>query len=97
MRTLMVTIRWGQKWFKADWFAARFPRKQWQGGIKMAVLPDNGALISCGLTVGQDGLTEKDMEHMVKTGQARELDPEQGKHSGCLSRCILRGDDRCQW
>lgn len=57
---------------------------------------DNGALVSCGLTVGED-LPERELNRLIKTGKAIEVAPEVAAHSACLSRCKLRGDAICQW
>ena len=58
---------------------------------------DNGALISCGLTIGEHGFTRR----MFQLAQYRfshiELTEEQWNHSGCQSSCILRGNDICRW
>lgn len=69
---------------------------------KMAVTPrwaqahDNGALISCGLTIGQDGFTRR----MFQLAQYRfshlEITEQEYQHSGCQSSCILRGDSVCR-
>ncbi len=70
---------------------------------KMAVSPawaekhDNGRLISCGLTIGQDGFTRR----MFQLAQYRfshlEITREQYNHSGCQSSCVLRGQAICRW
>ena len=50
---------------------------------------DNGALVSCGLTVGE---SLKSVPRMaVKVSKA------EWNHSSCLSRCKDRGDNICQW
>ena len=53
---------------------------------------DNGALISCGWTVGDD-LPLTVFQHMSK----KEVTQEDYNHSGCQSRCVLRGDSKCGW
>ena len=58
---------------------------------------DNGALISCGLTVGRDGFTRRMMDELIRLGVAQPISKEAYNHSGCQSRCTLRGDDKCQW
>lgn len=70
---------------------------------KMAVTPewaqrhDNGRLISCGLTIGQDGFTRR----MFQLAQYRfshlEVTQDEYNHSGCQSSCIRRGNDKCTW
>jgi hypothetical protein len=65
---------------------------------------DNGALISCGLTIDEPSpysgtvwLTRRAFVALQRTGATTEITPEQANHSGCQSRCILRGDSLCQW
>ena len=50
---------------------------------------DNGALTSCGLTIGMDLLC-------VPEGATR-VSREEYQHSGCQSTCILRGNRECRW
>jgi hypothetical protein len=57
---------------------------------------DNGALVSCGLTVGEN-LRETQLLHLIRTGKAKEVSQETWKHSGCQSGCVLRGDPACRW
>lgn len=66
---------------------------------RMIKLPDNGALVSCGLSVGgnEDEVRPTDLVYLIATGQATRVPDEQKGHGGCQSRCILRGDDKCQW
>lgn len=52
---------------------------------------DNGAMVSCGITAPDC------IDKWVKTGKASVVTKEQWNHSGCQSRCVLRGDDKCQW
>ncbi len=54
---------------------------------------DNGAVFSCGLTVGQDGLTMASFQRLNRT----EVTREQWNHSGCQSSCVLRGGKECRW
>jgi hypothetical protein len=65
---------------------------------------DNGALISCGLTVdepsawsGKVWLSSRAFNTLEKTGRVQEITHDQWNHSGCQSRCIMRGDAMCQW
>lgn len=62
-------------------------------------LPDNGALISCGLNVGygSDEVTPEQLAYLIETGQVQEIPEAQKGHGGCQSRCVLRGDACCQW
>lgn len=70
---------------------------------RMAVSPawaarhDNGALISCGLTIGEHGFTRR----MFQLAQYRfshlEISAEEWNHSGCQSSCTRRGDQQCRW
>ena len=70
---------------------------------------DNGAMVSCGLTVGgKSGYSGKEylsaatfdrMKKMYKNAPSAlwRVDPEVGQHSGCQSSCVLRGDKQCRW
>jgi len=62
-------------------------------------LPDNGALVSCGLIVGdrEDNVSPAQMDYLIATNQAERVDDADKGHGGCQSRCVRRGDDRCQW
>jgi hypothetical protein len=70
---------------------------------RMAVTPtwaerhNNGALISCGLTIGRDGFTRRHFQLAQYRFSHVELTQEEYNHSGCQSYCILRGHDHCQW
>ena len=57
---------------------------------------DNGALISCGLTVG-DRFPLGALKTLIARGQAVEVDQDTYNHSGCQSACILRGHAACRW
>ncbi len=57
---------------------------------------DNGALISCGLTVCRD-ITEGQLRALIRRKQAVEVSEAQWRHGGCQSQCILRGDATCRW
>ena len=61
-----------------------------------AIKHDNGALISCGLTVGEE-LTLGQLKALVARGQAVEVTKEEWNHSGCQSSCTLRGAKECRW
>ena len=58
-----------------------------------AIKHDNGALFSFGLTVGEDGLTEKHLARIDKV----EVSHDEWNHSGCQSGCVLRGAKECRW
>ena len=58
-----------------------------------AVRYDNGMLVSCGLTVGEGNFTRKVFARLPK----RPITKEAWNHSGCQSRCTLRGDTKCGW
>jgi len=58
---------------------------------------DNGAMISCGLTVGRDGFKRSTLDTWIKRGIATLIDRDQYLHSGCLSNCVNRGGKVCQW
>jgi hypothetical protein len=70
----------------------------WEARLSRAQLNrlDNGHLVSIGLVVGED-ITPTTLKRWEKVGKAIPIDPEKGKHSGCQSRCVLRGDSICQW
>lgn len=91
------------KEYVIDWHTAVVPRwtsrQQPLPNEMMVGLPDNGALISCGLTVGWslDGVTPPQLRHLIETGQATEVPAERRGHGGCLSSCVLKGHDRCSW
>lgn len=57
---------------------------------------DNGALISCGLTVPDD-LSKRSLQALIARKQATEITYEQWNHSGCQSSCVLRGAKECRW
>lgn len=52
---------------------------------------DNGALISCGLTAPKDVSSKWVQQH------GEEVPEQTWKHSGCLSSCVLRGNNKCGW
>lgn len=67
---------------------------------------DNGAIVSCGLTVGETSsylgkayLSETTFDRMKKTEKKslRAVTYDEWNHSGCQSQCILRGDSKCGW
>ena len=70
---------------------------------KMAVTPrwaeghDNGALISCGLTIGRDGFTRRMFELAQYRFSHLEVTQDEYNHSGCQSSCVRRGDAICRW
>lgn len=59
-------------------------------------LVNNGRAVSCGLMLGET-VTPERLKHWLKKGCAVPMDADKARHSGCLSRCILRGDSICQW
>lgn len=81
---MMITIRDGETFYKASVTA------QW------ANKHDNGALISCGLAVGEN-LTRTSLNILIRQKRAYLISKEDYNHSGCQSRCIRRGDSICQW
>lgn len=62
-----------------------------------AVKHDNGAIFSCGLTVGEDGLTRRAWQAQVRRGGVEEVTHQTWNHSGCQSGCVLRGAKECRW
>ena len=69
----------------AKYYRAELSRAQ-------ALRLDNGALISCGLTVGRD-LSRRQLARL----QVTEVTAEEWNHSGCQSSCTLRGAAKCSW
>jgi hypothetical protein len=57
---------------------------------------DNGHLISIGLVLGTD-IQPSTLKRWIKAKIAKPTDAAIAKHSGCQSRCVLRGDTKCQW
>jgi serine/threonine protein phosphatase PrpC len=53
--------------------------------------------VSCGLTLGCDGFTERMLDDLIRRGLATEITKEEWLHSGCQSRCVRRGDATCGW
>jgi hypothetical protein len=93
---MVIYARHGEKYYRL------MVSRQW------AVKHDNGALISCGLTVGANSscresqgmgpyLTERALAGLIRQGKAEEVTQEKYNHSGCHSGCILRGDAACRW
>ena len=78
-------------------------KKYWKLELTMrqARRLDNGALISCGLTFGTGKYPASPNElgkYALACIKAKsEVGYEAYQHSGCQSRCTLRGDDKCQW
>lgn len=58
---------------------------------------DNGAMISCGLTVGSGGLTKRQFNVMKGKYPCKEVTQDEWNHSGCQSSCKRRGDKECRW
>ncbi len=82
---MRLTIRHGDK-FYGIWVSAEWAERH-----------DNGRLISCGLTVGEDGFTARMFSLARRRFKTVEISAATYAHSGCLSRCKLRGDAICQW
>lgn len=64
--------------------------------LRQARRHDNGALISCGLSVPDD-LRPSTLASWLKKGIAREISHDEWNHSGCQSYCKRRGDTECRW
>lgn len=64
---------------------------------RWAVEHDNGAIFSCGLTVGEDGLELSSLQALIRQGKAVEVSYDEWNHSGCQSSCIRRGAKECRW
>lgn len=58
---------------------------------------DNGALVSCGLTVGRDGFTVGAWKRAKAKFRTVPLTKDEYKHSGCQSYCVRRGNSECRW
>ena len=82
---MRIYIKNGAKYYRAEVTPA-WARKH-----------DNGALISCGLTVGENGITARMVDRMVTRGDAREVTHDEWNHSGCQSSCVQRGAASCRW
>lgn len=75
--------------------------------LRWANRHDNGALISCGLTIDAVSawdqktvyLTRRAFETLRKRnpGLVQEVSQEAWNHSGCQSSCKLRGAAECRW
>lgn len=63
---------------------------------RWAIEHDNFMLQSAGLTIPRD-LSERALNGLIKRQQAFEVTADEYNHSGCKSRCVKRGDDKCQW
>lgn len=79
---MRIYIKNGARYYRAD------VTPQW------ARYHDNGALISCGLIV-PDSLSAEAFKRLGS--RAVEVSRDDYNHSGCLSRCVRRGDNTCQW
>jgi hypothetical protein len=64
--------------------------------IGQARLHDNGALISCGLTVGHD-LRPSTFKRWQSADLTREITYDEWNHGGCQSSCIKRRNASCRW
>jgi hypothetical protein len=89
---MTVYIRDGKRFYRANVTHTWFMRH------------DNGAMVSCGLAVdepsawsGRVWISRSGLERLRKQGRLTEVAEDIWKHSGCQSRCKLRGDDICQW
>ena len=58
---------------------------------------DNGAMISCGLTVGEKYFSAHAFKALEKAGKLIEVSKDEWNHSGCQSGCVRRGDAKCVW
>jgi hypothetical protein len=78
--------------FTPDW------KRTWRANLSRTQIArlDNGHLVSIGLEVGKD-IKQRTVDGWVKSGKAIEENPDKAKHSGCQSKCILKGDLKCQW
>jgi hypothetical protein len=81
---MKISIRYGEKFYRAE------VTPQW------ARTHDNGALISIGLTVGED-LSRLAFSHLRAAHRLTEVSALEFNHSGCQSSCTLRGDAKCSW
>ena len=81
---ITVTVKHGEDYYTADLTTAQ------------AMHHDNGALISCGLTV-PDSLRLSTLRRWIANGTARSISRVTYQHSGCQSECVLRGHQSCRW
>lgn len=68
---------------------------RYDASVRWAHEHDNGALISCGLVVGER-LNGRVVLSAVPRG-AVEVSHDEWNHSGCRSGCVLRGARECRW
>jgi hypothetical protein len=87
MTMMRITIRHGNKYYMAV-VSRKWVEKH-----------DNGAVVSCGLSVGEPDSTvsEGSLAALIRMGKAKEISQERYNHSGCQSGCVLRGDKECRW
>jgi len=57
---------------------------------------DNFALVSCGLSIPSE-ISQLAVDRMIAKGRATKINHDTWNHSGCLSRCVNQGGDKCQW
>ena len=79
-----VTIRCGDKFYVAN------------VTVDWATIHNNYAMVSCGLTVGED-LTKQSFDWLMRRGRLTEITRDEWNHKGCQSACIKRGDKECRW
>ena len=59
---------------------------------------DNGAMVSCGLTVGENTrFTERSLKTLSQQGRLKEISKDDWNHSSCQSGCTRRGAAKCSW
>lgn len=71
-------------------------------GENMVRKYDNGSLISTGLWVTSNDITQKKFDEWYQKAEKNVrgfeiVSYEKFNHSGYQSSCILRGDKKCQW
>lgn len=70
-----------------------------QVSAAFAARHDNGALVSIGWTVREDGggdLPPRALAWLRARGRLTPITHEQWNHSGCQSACVLRGASECR-
>jgi len=82
---MRIYIKAGEKYYRADVTSA------W------ARSHNNDALVSCGLTAGEDGFTDKMLQGLIRREEAIPVSRMEYQHSGCLSSCRERGGSICRW
>jgi hypothetical protein len=57
---------------------------------------DPGHAVSIGFVLGED-ISQAQLDAFLRRGTARVVDYDHANHGGCLSSCVRRGGQKCQW